>query len=84
MFFSVAGDEHIAITSGPALYLAIIRRWPELLGRIAMTTDDEHAEHVRAWLEINPCHLLRKPLELHLVTRWLETALHPKDESAAG
>lgn len=77
-------DVELPIMSGPALYLAIVHRWPELRGRIAITTDDEHAEHLRAWLEINPCPILRKPLQLHLVTRWLETALRPKDESAAG
>lgn len=84
MVDAVLLDADLPVMSGPALYLAIVHRWPGLLGRIAITTDDAYAEQLRPWLEINPCPILPKPFRFDLVARWLETALRPKDTSATG
>src|SRR2546426_7874958 len=58
-------DIRLPTMSGLALYLAIVNRWPTLTGRIAIMTGDAEAEEVRAWLERNPCALLRKRSEEH-------------------
>src|SRR6266700_5969231 len=67
-------DVHLPTMSGLALYLAILNRWPALAGRIAIMTGDAEAEEVRAWLERNPCTVLRKPFNLREIFEWLSTA----------
>ncbi len=68
-------DIRLPTMSGLALYLAIINRWPALAGRIAIMTGDADAEEVRAWLERNPCTLLRKPFNLREIFDWLGRVL---------
>ncbi len=67
-------DVRLPTMSGLALYLAIVNRWPALAGRIAIMTGDAEAEEVRAWLERNPCTVLRKPFNLREIFEWLRTA----------
>src|SRR5207245_1294956 len=57
-------DIHLPTMSGLSLYLAIKARWPQLQGRVAIMTGDAEAEEVGAWLEHNPCALIRKPFDL--------------------
>lgn len=64
-------DIRLPTMSGLALYLAIVHRWPTLTGRIAIMTGDAEAEEVRAWLERNPCALVRKPFDLQQIFDWL-------------
>ena len=66
-------DVRLPTMSGLALYLALIHRSPALVGRIAIMTGD--AENVRAWVERNPCKVLRKPFDLHEIVEWLRTVL---------
>ena len=68
-------DVHLPTMSGLALYLAIVHRTPTLAGRIAIMTGDAEADHVRAWLERNPCTLLRKPFDLDEIVAWLRGVL---------
>jgi DNA-binding NtrC family response regulator len=70
-------DVRLPTMSGLALYLAIIHRTPALVGRIAVMTGDADADNVRAWLERNPCTVLRKPFDLHQIVDWLRTVLAP-------
>src|SRR2546426_10318294 len=71
--------------SGLALYLAILNRWPALAGRIAIMTGDAEADEVRAWLERNPCAVLRKPFNLRQIFQWLDAVLAaPGRESGNG
>jgi len=65
-------DIHLPTMSGLALYLAMVHRWPELDGRIAIMTGDAEAEEVRSWLEQNRCMVLRKPFNLREISTWLE------------
>ena len=68
-------DIHLPTMSGLSLYLAIKARWPELQGRVAIMTGDAEAEEVDAWLERNPCALIRKPFDLAQVTAWVASVL---------
>lgn len=74
-------DIHLPSMSGLALYLAIIHRWPQLEGRIAIMTGDAEAEEVRTWLEHHHCTVLRKPFNLQQVADWVATVLSPGDRS---
>ena len=65
-------DVHLPTMSGMALYTLIVRRWPQLEGRIAIMTGDAEAEEVGAWLEENRCTVLRKPFNLKDVSAWLD------------
>lgn len=75
-------DIHLPSMSGLALYLAIIHRWPQLEGRIAIMTGDAEAEEVRTWLEHHHCTVLRKPFNLQQVADWVAAVLSPGDRSA--
>jgi DNA-binding response OmpR family regulator len=66
-------DIHLPTMSGLALYLAIVHRWPQLEGRIAIMTGDAEAQDVRTWLEQNRCIVLRKPFNLREIAAWLES-----------
>jgi len=74
-------DIHLPSMSGLALYLAIIHRWPQLEGRIAIMTGDAEAEEVRTWLEHHRCTVLRKPFNLQQVADWVSAVLRPEDRS---
>jgi len=78
-------DIRLPTMSGLALFLAIINRWPELAGRIAIMTGDADAEEVRTWIARNPCALLRKPFNLRQIFDWLASVLEaPGRESGNG
>jgi DNA-binding NtrC family response regulator len=74
-------DIHLPSMSGLALYLAIIHRWPQLEGRIAIMTGDAEAAEVRTWLEHHHCTVLRKPFNLQQVADWVSTVLRPEERS---
>ena len=74
-------DIHLPSMSGLALYLAIIHRWPQLEGHIAIMTGDAEAEEVRTWLEHHHCTVLRKPFNLQQVSDWVAAVLRPEDRS---
>ena len=68
-------DIHLPTMSGLALYLAIVHRWPDLEGRVAVMTGDAEAVEVRTWLEHHNCPVIRKPFNLREVSAWLESTL---------
>jgi two-component system phosphate regulon response regulator OmpR len=72
-------DIHLPTMSGLALYIAIVRRWPRLEGRVAIMTGDADADEVRTWLEYHSCPVIRKPFNLAEITTWLETTLRWRD-----
>src|SRR5438270_906849 len=77
-------DIHLPTMSGLALYLAIIHRWPALVGCIAIMTGDADADDVRSWLERHRCTVIRKPFNLHQVTDWLTAVFRLADERGRG
>jgi DNA-binding response OmpR family regulator len=76
-------DVHLPTMSGLALYLTIVHRWPALRGRIAIMTGDAEAEEVRAWLDRNPCTVLRKPFNLREISDWLRVAVQTSSRGRA-
>jgi DNA-binding NtrC family response regulator len=76
-------DVHLPTMSGLALYLAILNRWPALTGRMAIMTGDTETEEVRAWVERNPCTVLRKPFDLKEIFEWLRTVVQVRDRGRA-
>ena len=73
-------DVQLPTMSGLALYLALIHRHPALAGRIAIMSGDAEAEHVRSWLEHNPCTVLKKPFDMHQIVEWARELLDVGDE----
>lgn len=71
-------DSRLPPTAGLALYLAIVRRWPALGGRIGVMTGDAEAHEVRAWLERHRCTVIRTPVDLDAVSDWLRAVLRPE------
>ena len=49
-----------------------------LLG-IAIMSGDAEAEHVRAWLQHNPCTVLKKPFDLSEIVAWAHNLLDATD-----
>jgi len=72
-------DVQLPAMSGLALYLAILHRHPALSGRIAIMTGDAEAEQVRAWLQHNPCTVLKKPFDLKEIVAWAREVLERTD-----
>ena len=62
-----------------ALYLVILHRHPALSGRIAIMTGDAEAAQVRAWLQHNPCTVLKKPFDLKEIVGWARDVLERTD-----
>lgn len=76
-------DVQLPTMSGLALYLAIIRRWPALTGRVAIMSGDADAEDVQNWVAHNPCVVLRKPFRLDEVLRWLRHVMEQRQRGEA-
>ena len=76
-------DVRLPGMSGLALSLAIIRRWPQLDGRIALITGDADDADVRTWVRSNPCTVIRKPFRFEQVTLWLDAVARATDDTAS-
>jgi len=72
-------DVQLPTMSGLALYLALVHRHPTLAGRIALMSGDAEAEHVRSWLEHNPCTVLTKPFDVQQIVEWAHELLGASD-----
>ena len=75
-------DVQLPTMSGLALYLALIHRHPKLAGRIAIMSGDAEADHVRAWLQHNPCTVLKKPFDLQQIVKWARELLDASDRQS--
>lgn len=73
-------DVQLPTMSGLALYLALVHRHPTLAGRIAIMSGDAEAEHVRSWLEHNPCTVLKKPFDVRQIVEWARALLDVGDQ----
>ena len=67
-------DVRLPTMSGLSLYLAVVARWPEMTGRVAVMSGDAD-EDVVTWASRNGCALLRKPFDLAEVEAWLSWIL---------
>jgi CheY-like chemotaxis protein len=68
-------DIHLPQISGDALYLALIRRWPRLRGRIVLMTGDPVAVREDWPDELAGCPVLSKPFTLEALSSALRNAL---------
>ena len=57
-------DLHLQQISGDALFLALVRRWPRLRGRVILMTGDTFAEKDHWPRELVRCPTLLKPFTL--------------------
>jgi DNA-binding response OmpR family regulator len=61
--------------AGDALYLAIVRRWPEMQGRVVLMSGDPWS-HQDTWpAELRACPMLPKPFTLDILARTVATVL---------
>lgn len=68
-------DIHLPGLAGDALYLALIRRWPRLVGRVVLMTGDPGVLD-RDWpAELRSCPVLLKPFGLEALQRSVAQAL---------
>lgn len=68
-------DIHLPGLAGDALYLALIRRWPRLSGRVVLMTGDPGVLD-RDWpAELRRCPVLLKPFGLEAMRRFVSEAL---------
>ena len=68
-------DVHLPGLAGDALYLALVRRWPRLTGRVVMMTGDPGVLE-RDWPpELRSCPVLLKPFGLEALQRPLAMLL---------
>jgi DNA-binding NtrC family response regulator len=68
-------DLHLPQISGDALYLALVRRWPRLRGRIVLMTGDPTAVRTDWPTELIDCPVLSKPFTLDALKSALRGAL---------
>jgi DNA-binding response OmpR family regulator len=68
-------DIHLPSMSGAMLYLALVRRWPRLSGRVILMTGDPTALEEGWPTELLACPLLLKPFTLSLLSETVRFAL---------
>ena len=68
-------DLHLSNMSGAMLYLALVRRWPRLRGRIILMTGDPSVLEEGWPAELLACPLLLKPFTLSLLAETVRMAL---------
>jgi DNA-binding NtrC family response regulator len=68
-------DIHLPQMAGDALFLALVRRWPQLLGRVVLMTGDPGAVRPDWPAELLCCPVLSKPFTLDLLSKAVAGAL---------
>ena len=68
-------DLHLPQISGDALFLALVRRWPRLSGRVILMTGDTFAEKHHWPRELLSCPILLKPFTLETLGSAVRAAL---------
>ena len=78
-------DLHMPQMSGDTFFLALIRRWPRLAGRVVLMTGDTFAETDHWPHELRVCPLLLKPFTLEVLRATVVATLErasPDDQRA--
>ena len=68
-------DLRLPQMAGDTFFLAIVRRWPRLLGRVILMSGDPPSEHPEWPAELVGCPLLRKPFTLDSLVQLVGTVL---------
>jgi DNA-binding NtrC family response regulator len=68
-------DIHLPQMSGDTLAIALLRRWPRLMGRVLLMTGDPWALRASWPEELRQCPMLFKPFTLDALASAVRTAL---------
>jgi DNA-binding NtrC family response regulator len=68
-------DLRLPQVSGDTLFLAIVRHWPRLLGRVILMSGDLHAPQPGWPAELIQCPVLHKPFSLDLLAQTVSRVL---------
>ena len=68
-------DLHLQQISGDVLFLALVRCWPQLRGRVILMTGDTFAENSHWPRELVSCPILLKPFTLETLGNVVRAAL---------
>ena len=68
-------DLRLPQMAGDTFFLAIVRRWPRLLGRVILMSGDPSSEHPEWPAELVGCPILRKPFTLDSLVQLVGTVL---------
>ncbi len=72
-------DLHLQQISGDVLFLALVRCWPRLRGRVILMTGDTFAEKDHWPQELVSCPILLKPFTLETLGKVVRAALAGMD-----
>ena len=68
-------DIHMPQMTGDTLAIALLRRWPQLVGRVLLMTGDPWARRADWPAELHECPLLLKPFTLDALGSAVRSAL---------
>ncbi len=73
-------DIHLPQMSGDTFFLALVRRWPRLAGRVILMTGDPWAIRADWPADLRRCPVLSKPFTLDVLASALCSALSAAEE----
>jgi two-component system, NtrC family, response regulator AtoC len=68
-------DLRLPQMAGDTFFLAMVRRWPRLLGRVILMSGDPPSEHAEWPAELVGCPMLSKPFTLDSLVELVKTVL---------
>jgi DNA-binding response OmpR family regulator len=80
-------DLRLPQMAGDTFYLAIVRRWPRLLGRVILMSGDPLSQHPDWPAELTRCPILAKPFSLDTLVKTVRAVLaaaEPKSDLLKG
>jgi two-component system, NarL family, sensor histidine kinase EvgS len=80
-FDAVMLDIHMPLMSGDALFLAIVRRWPQLRGRVILMSGDPENAMAKWSEELRCCPFLAKPFTLENLRQLVHDVIVPRPEA---
>ncbi len=87
IFDLVMLDLRLPQMAGDTFFLAIVRRWPRLVGRVILMSGDPHAEQPDWPAELAGCPVLPKPFSLDTLIKTVGAVLaaaEPKSDLRKG
>ena len=73
-------DLRLPQMAGDTFFLAIVRRWPRLLGRVILMSGDPPSAHSEWPAELVACPILSKPFSLDNLLQMVRTVLSEASE----
>ena len=72
-------DLRLPQISGDTLFLAIVRRWPQLVGRVILMSGDPWTEEQDRPRELARCPMLAKPFSLEMLVKTVGAVIAAAD-----